>query len=1009
MMFDLDDARILEAEQVFDAVVDLPAVHRAAALAERCGEDVELRTFVERLLRSHERCAGSDDSRVRLRATPDRPPPERIGRFRIVRVLGEGGMGTVYEAEQDHPKRTVALKVMRRGVTSRSALRRFEHESQILARLHHPGIAQVYEVGVHDDGGGGVPYFAMEHLSNAMPITEHTASAALDRRERLQLFATVCDAVHHGHQKGVIHRDLKPANILVDSAGSAKVIDFGVARATDADMAVTTMQTDFGQLVGTLQYMSPEQTQADPHNVDVRSDVYSLGVVLYELVCGRPPYDVTGAPIVEAARMVRDEPPARPTTIDRALGGDVETIILKALEKDRERRYQSAAELAADMRRYLADQPIAARPPSAAYQVRTFARRNKALVGGVAATFVVLALGLAGTSGMYLRAERQRMIAEANEARAVEEADRAEREANRALEHAAEADQVAGFQARQLSGINAALMGTRLRETILANRQAALQHAGQDDEKIQLLLHEFERHLDGVNLTSVALESLDENIFQRAITAIDEEFADRPLIQARLLHTVGNTLRNVGLFDRALAPQERAVEIRRCELGDEDPLTLASLTTLARILNDHGRHADAERICREVLEVDRKRFGDDHRYTLGSLRLVGLTLAQQGRQAEAAQIYAEVYERARRLPDIGEDDLLTLSAANDLGWSLSYRGRYAEAETILHDAVDRLRRIGGDEHVRTLETMIALGSGLRLQGRLDDAERLMLEVVEACRRTDGDGGGLTLSAAATLSEILRDQGRFAEAECWLRLHAEHTLREAWSNHHAAPRTLYLWARLKQDQGRLAEAEEDYRAALDWLRRIRPMEGYLILDIVSRLGLVRLERGDLEEAEELMQEAIEKMRTNLGEYHPDVTLAAAHRMGLLRLAQGRLEEAEHTLGEALAARLELFGEGHWETLHSMSDLGSAMRAMGRLEEAERLGAEAVRGARAALPHGHWRLGAVLTEYGRTLATTGRGDEAAAAIAEALSIFEAALESGHHLTQAMTEALAAVRDR
>ncbi|MHC4695580.1 MAG: serine/threonine protein kinase, partial [Planctomycetota bacterium] len=219
--------------------------------------------------------------------------PERIGQFHIKNVIASGGMGKVYEAIQEHPRRTVAVKVMKQGIASRSALRRFEFESQLLARLRHPGIAQVFEAGTHDDGTGAVPYFAMEYIPNARSITAFAKDKKLGTRDRLRLFARVCDAVHHGHQKGIIHRDLKPGNILVDSNGDPKIIDFGVARGTDSDMAVTTLQTDVGQLIGTLQYMSPEQCAADPHDIDTRSDVYALGVVLYELLCDRVPYTVT--------------------------------------------------------------------------------------------------------------------------------------------------------------------------------------------------------------------------------------------------------------------------------------------------------------------------------------------------------------------------------------------------------------------------------------------------------------------------------------------------------------------------------------------------------------------------------------------------------------------------------------------------------------------------------------------------------------------------------------------
>ncbi len=345
--------------------------------------------------------------------------PEQIGHYRIKRIIAAGGMGVVYEAIQEHPKRTVALKIVKQGIASRSALRRFEYESQILARLRHPGIAQVYEAGMHDDGSGGVPFFAMEYIPAARDLIDYARSKDLTVRQRLELFNKVCDAVHHGHQKGIIHRDLKPANILVDSSGNPKIIDFGVARATDSDLAMPTLQTDVGQLVGTVQYMSPEQINADPHDIDTRSDVYALGVVLYKLLTQKLPYDVSGTVIYEATRMVREEQPRKLSTHDRHLRGDIETIVLHALEKDRDRRYQSAIELSSDIKRYMDNRPIHARPPSMVYTFRTFVKRNKIGVGAVAAIFVALVSGIVTTSWQWRRADEQKMLA-------VEQRDRAE-------------------------------------------------------------------------------------------------------------------------------------------------------------------------------------------------------------------------------------------------------------------------------------------------------------------------------------------------------------------------------------------------------------------------------------------------------------------------------------------------------------------------------------------------------------------------------------------------------
>ncbi len=318
------------------------------------------------------------------------PLPTSIGRYRILRLLGEGGMGMVYEAEQDFPQRIVALKVIRAGYATGEMLRRFENETQALGRLQHPGIAQIYDAGAVETPFGKQPYIAME-LVRGQTLLDYCDSQKLNTRQRLELMAKICDAVQHAHQRGLIHRDLKPANILVGEDGQPKILDFGVARLTDSD-AQATRQTNMGEIIGTLAYMSPEQVSGEAEDIDTRSDVYALGVILYEVLSGKAPYAI-GRQIHEAVRAIRQDEPTALSSVNRTYRGDIETIVARALEKDKTRRYGSAAELAADIRRYLHDEPIVARPPSTTYQLQKFARRHKALVSGIAAVFVVLALG----------------------------------------------------------------------------------------------------------------------------------------------------------------------------------------------------------------------------------------------------------------------------------------------------------------------------------------------------------------------------------------------------------------------------------------------------------------------------------------------------------------------------------------------------------------------------------------------------------------------------------------
>ncbi len=422
-MTEQDDPRV---RAVFAEAADLPRQKRGEFLDAACRGDAALRAEVEELLAYDSRFGVETDDDVflksplirepeTLRSSPSFRPlkaepglPLHIGRYRILRRHGEGGMGTVYEAEQDNPRRTVALKVIRPELVSPELVKRFSHEAQILARLQHPGIAQVYEAGMGEDGQ---PFFAMEFI-RGVPLDEYARSRRLNVAARLELLAKLCDAVQHAHEKGVIHRDLKPGNILVDESGQPKVLDFGVAHVTAADLLTTASRTQAGQLLGTLSYMSPEQIAADPAGLDGRSDVYTLGVILFELLAHRLPYQLAQLPVHEVARVIREQEPSRLGSIDTIYRGDVEIIVGKTLEKDKARRYASAGDLASEIRRYLRGEAILARPASAFYQLRKFARRHRALVAGASGIFVALLAGTVVSIVFALRAAENARVAD---------------------------------------------------------------------------------------------------------------------------------------------------------------------------------------------------------------------------------------------------------------------------------------------------------------------------------------------------------------------------------------------------------------------------------------------------------------------------------------------------------------------------------------------------------------------------------------------------------------------
>lgn len=341
------------------------------------------------------------DLRADLSADVEPAALPNIDGFAVTRLIATGGMGTVYEARQNYPDRPVALKLLRLGFASRSATRRFRYETEALARLDHPGIARIYQAGTYDDGSGGVPYFAMELVEDARSISTYCIDEQLPIRDRLELFAAICDAVHHGHQKGIVHRDLKPANILVDAEGRPKIIDFGIARSTDIDLAVTTMHTNEGAVLGTLAYMSPEQCSGESMHVDTTSDVYSLGVVLYELLCEQLPYDLEGKNHTQVARTIEEQPPTEPATVRRELRGDLNAIVLKALEKDQRGRYQSAADLADDVRHYLHGEPIRARMPSRWQRASRWVGRHPVFTTSITCLFIIVLSVAAGWASIW--------------------------------------------------------------------------------------------------------------------------------------------------------------------------------------------------------------------------------------------------------------------------------------------------------------------------------------------------------------------------------------------------------------------------------------------------------------------------------------------------------------------------------------------------------------------------------------------------------------------------------
>jgi tetratricopeptide (TPR) repeat protein/predicted Ser/Thr protein kinase len=542
----MSEPRVQRIRALFEHAVELLPADRATYLAEACPDDPTLCAEVESLLAHADRetSRGFPASPVVRSETTSAPPlPASIGPFRLWRSLGAGGMGTVYEAQQDNPRRSVALKVIRADRATPELVQRFRREAHILARLQHPGIAQVYEAGVDADGR---PYFAMEFI-RGVPLDEYARGHGLDARARLELLARVCDAVEHAHSRGVIHRDLKPGNILVDDSGQSKVLDFGVARVTDADVRTATCQTEVGELIGTLAYMSPEQMAADPTALDRRADVYSLGVILFQLLSGRLPYALEHLPLSEVVRVIREQTPVRLSALDARLRGDMETIVAKALEKEPARRYSTAAELADDIRRHLRSEPIKARPPSALYQLSKFARRHKALVLTTAA-FLALLLGAGAVTAwqaiQLARAERDQAVQQARRSEDVHDAlTRAAQLREQA--RSADGDTSKWTEARVQARRAEALAQTGLPAPELQEQVAALLGELDQEEKDHKMLVD----LDGIRIRQAELKG--------------EQFDMR----AAVLRYAA-AFRRYGIDMEALSVAEAARRVRASQVGE---------------------------------------------------------------------------------------------------------------------------------------------------------------------------------------------------------------------------------------------------------------------------------------------------------------------------------------------------------------------------------------------------------------------------------------------------------
>lgn len=824
----MSDGSFARVRELFDLAVDLSPEAQAKLLDDRCADDSGLRAQLEKMLGGHRSSVGflaQPAGKIDLTELASVGEPmigKTFGQYTIRDVLGRGGMGVVYLAEQDRPRRTVALKLIRSSYFAPALLRRFEHEAQILGRLKHPGIAQIYDAGTAPGPDGQPqPFFAME-LVRGKPLTEHVKSENMSTRDRLALFVRVCEAVHHAHQRGVIHRDLKPGNILVEKEGTEaptsevtkeagspsttsprpsgpsclpKILDFGVARVTDSDIAVTTMQTSVGQVIGTLQYMSPEQARGESDRVDVRSDVYSLGVVLYELLSGKLPYDVSKRPVTEAARVIAELDATMLRTVDRSFRGDVETIVQKAMEKDPDRRYQSVADLGADIRRYLGDLPIVARPASTVYQIGKFARRNKVLVGGVVAVMLALLVGVVGTSVGLFRARRAERLAqrEAGEARTQEA------RARRTLEfvrHVISASDV------RLTGGKNWSMGDLLGE-LAARAESELA----DDPHVARAVY------DMIGSSYMAISDLDraQAFIDRAEKIGLERFGEKSIAHVETLNSRIRLERERGNFARAIEISKRQAELLEEVPGVTNKERALGLASLAEIQVANREIGAAEAPLRRALEL----IGTDQenaRYRLSIQTILGEALWLKGDLAESEAVVRASLEEAIQYYGERHPDVALIKMA--LARALQHGGKNAEAIDLLRSAHATLHAVYPPGHRLWSLAAESLAFALTQGGKLDEAEPIAQEALERAEAMRPPDDRELLRALGLKANILFQRRDYANEEPIQRRRLELARRLDGESHFSTRSLQLVLAQCLMNQRRMDSAGDILRPLLD---------------------------------------------------------------------------------------------------------------------------------------------------------------------------------------------------
>lgn len=842
------------------------------------------------------------------------PVPEQLGPYRIVRPLGRGSMGTVYEALQENPRRSVALKVLRAGMATDSAVRRFQLEVDALGRLDHPYVASIYEAGITDLGDGSRPYLAME-LVRGERLDLAGRRPGSSRVERLELLARIGEGVAHAHSRGVVHRDLKPDNVIVDADLRPRILDFGVARLLEPDARPAAHATAEGILVGTLQYMSPEQAMGDVTRIDTRSDVYALGVLGYELLTGRPPYDLAGLDLPEMLAVITDRDGPLAGTLDGTLRGDVETILAMSMHKDPARRYQSAAEFTADIRRHLADEPILAMPASTADQLRRFARKNRGLVGGAGVGLVLLLLGLAAMAWGLIEARDR------NRANLVLLA--SEREARLSEAQVREQLEVALSEAQR---------------SRLVMEGALVDAEGLTDFVTGMILSvQPERQGWDIRLGDV----LDAAVARaRAWEASDK-------VRARLDGTLGQAYLALGRYPEAATHLERAFAAWQQLVGPDAPATLDVQANLGQALRKLFDTGAAWALQLDLLGRRERLQGADDERTLAAELELGITAHWMARFDEGAQRLSTLIERAGGL--LGVEHGLVVDARLALGRLYVTASRFDLARDLFEQVLGARLETVGEDHLDALFVRRELAKLDLLAGRFDQALRDLAALREGFSRALGPDHPETLLCLADEARVLDSLGRFDEALAAFGASIAGLTRVAGADDGKTQLTRKRRASLLVKLGRTDEAMAAFQALIAEHDSAHPAPDWWLGALRER-GVLFMMHADFAGARSDLEVALAGLRAQYGDRH----IAVAHvimDISNVDLNERQMVAAESRLVEAEALYRELLGDDATDTLAARMNRARVYAELGRWREAEPILLEAIERFRATLGSEH----------------------------------------------------------